>query len=630
MSELDYDELCLKVGFEIHQMLDTHKLFCDCPSELRDEDPSFTVKRELTPTESELGEIDRAALAEAAKSKKFQYEVNPKSVCLVELDEEPPHPVNREAKEIALESSLLLNASPVDEAHVMRKTVIDGSNTAGFQRTILIATGGNLEVDGKEISLETICLEEDAARKIEESEEYVTYRLDRLGIPLLEIATAPDFTNPENTAKGAEKIGRILRATGEVKRGIGTIRQDVNVSIEDGARQEIKGVQELSLIPTVIEREVQRQVKLLEIKEELEEREKAAGAEREISEVSEAFSDTESKIIDSALSQGGGVFAVKLEGFGGLLGKELIPDRRFGTELSDYAKVYGKVQGIFHTDELPGYGISEKEVKKLKERLGASEEDAIVIVADEENKCRKALEAVVDRANMAFNGVPEETRRALPDGNTEYMRPLPGSARMYVETDVPPLRITEEEVEKIGERLPEKPGEKRKKYQEKFGLSKELAKQLSVSDKTSFFEEVIEKHDIDPTLVASTLVQTLTQLEKDGISIEKISEGSLKKVFRLIAEGEVSKDAISEILRKVGEEHSVEEAIEELGLRKMEEEKISEIVSEVVENKEDLIEEQGERAANALMGVVMEKIGGKADGETVHKLLREKINEKIS
>ncbi|KXB07025.1 glutamyl-tRNA amidotransferase, partial [candidate division MSBL1 archaeon SCGC-AAA382K21] len=179
MNELNYEELGLKVGFEIHQMLDTHKLFCNCPSTLRDEEPSMSVRRELRPTESELGEIDRAALAEAAKSKRFRYEVHPNSVCLVELDEEPPHPVNEEARDIALEAALLLNAEPVDEAHVMRKTVIDGSNTAGFQRTVLMATDGSLEIDGTEISLQTLCLEEDAARKVGESSDYVEYRLDR-------------------------------------------------------------------------------------------------------------------------------------------------------------------------------------------------------------------------------------------------------------------------------------------------------------------------------------------------------------------------------------------------------------------------------------------------------------------
>jgi glutamyl-tRNA(Gln) amidotransferase subunit E (EC 6.3.5.7) len=61
----------------------------------------------------------------------------------------------------------------------------------------------------------------------------------------------------------------ILRSTGKVKRGLGTIRQDINISIREGARVEIKGVQELDLIAEVVRREVCRQVSLLEIREEL-------------------------------------------------------------------------------------------------------------------------------------------------------------------------------------------------------------------------------------------------------------------------------------------------------------------------------------------------------------------------
>ncbi len=626
--DLDYEELGLKVGFEIHQELDTHKLFCDCPSNLKDEDPELIVKRELRPTESELGEIDQAALAEAAKSKKFRYEVHSDSVCLVELDEEPPHPVNEEATDIALEAALLLNATAVDEAHVMRKTVIDGSNTAGFQRTILIATDGDIEIDGSDISLQTFCLEEDAARKIEEGSDYVQYRLDRLGIPLLEIATAPDFRDPETPARAAEEIGKILRATGKVKRGIGTIRQDVNVSIEDGARQEIKGVQELSLITTVIEREVQRQVKLLEIKGELEER-NSSKPEGEVFDVSDVFSETDSNVINSALPDGG-VFAVKLEGFAGLLGKELIPDRRFGTELSDYAKVYGKVKGLFHTDELPKFGISQEEVENLKKSVDASDRDAVVIIADKENKSRKGLEAVVDRARKAFEGVPEETRRALPEGNTQYMRPLPGSARMYVETDVPPVKISEDRLSRIKEELPEKPEEKKERYEEKIGLSEELAKQLSTSDKASLFEGILEDFDVDSTLVASVLIQTLSQLEGEDVPVENITDNDLKKSFELVEKDKISKDAIPQLLEEIGKGASIEEAVETQGISKMGESEVSEIISNIVEEKEGLIEEKGEKAVDALMGVAMGKIGGKADGETVHELLEEKIEEKLS
>ncbi|KXA92623.1 glutamyl-tRNA amidotransferase [candidate division MSBL1 archaeon SCGC-AAA259E17] len=628
MEEVDYEKLGLKVGFEIHQELETHKLFCNCPSDLKDEEPPLMVKRRLQPTQSELGEIDRAALAEEAKSKSFRYEVHPESVCLVELDEEPPHPLNRDALDIALEIALLLDAQPVDEAHVMRKTVIDGSNTAGFQRTVLIARDGRLKIDGKEVGLPTICLEEDAARKIEESQDFVKYRLDRLGIPLLEIATDPEFSDPETATRAALKIGRILRATEEVKRGIGTIRQDVNVSIEDGARQEIKGVQELSLISTVIEKEVQRQIKLLEIKEELEKR-NTPKSEKEIFEVTDIFSDTDSKIIKNSPGDGG-VFAVVLKGFNELLKEELEPDRRFGTELSDYARVFGKVEGIFHTDELPGYGISEEEVSELRESVKASKNDAVVVVAEEENKARKALEAVVNRANKAFEGVPEETRRALPDGNTQYMRPLPGAARMYVETDVPPLPITEEMLEKTKSKLPEKPDEKRKRYIEKYGLSEEIANQMSISGKGDLFEEIVGEHEVDPTLVATTLEQKLTQLEREGISVSNISEESLRKIFELVSEEEISKDALLPILEEIGKGSEVEGAIDKLGIQKMGKEKVSEIVSEVVENKRELVEKRGKKAIDALMGIAMQKIGGKADGKLVHRMLEEKIDEILS
>ncbi len=251
---LDYDALGLRVGFEIHQELDTHKLFCDCPSILREEEAPLKIKRRLRPTQSELGEVDRAALMEAIKGKGFRYQVYPENNCLVELDDEPPHPVNKEALDIVLEIALLLGANPVDEVHVMRKTVIDGSNTSGFQRTMLVATGGKLETKKGTITIQTTCLEEDAARKVGEDSEFIEYRLDRLGIPLVEIATGPDFTDPRTPAEVALKVGQLIRATGKVKRGIGTIRQDINVSIRDGARQEIKGVQELSLISAIVER----------------------------------------------------------------------------------------------------------------------------------------------------------------------------------------------------------------------------------------------------------------------------------------------------------------------------------------------------------------------------------------
>jgi glutamyl-tRNA(Gln) amidotransferase subunit E len=623
---LDYQKLGLLVGFEIHQELDTHKLFCDCPSTLREDKPPMLVNRRLRPTQSELGEIDRAALAEATKGKDFRYQVYPESVCLVELDEEPPHPVNEEAQEIALEIALLLNAEPVDEAHVMRKTVIDGSNTAGFQRTILVATGGQIEVNGTHVSIPTICLEEDAARKVGEGKEYIDYRLDRLGIPLIEIATGTDFADPQTPADAALTMGRILRATGKVKRGIGTIRQDVNVSIKHGARQEIKGVQELSLIPSVIEREVQRQLTLLEIRDELKRR-KAKSIKKDFVDVTKIFSRSSSRVLREAIKEGRKILALKLLKFGGLVGKKLQPDRRFGTELADHAKLYGGVGGIFHTDELPAYGISAEEVKKLRSFLKVREDDAVIFVVGKEGEVKAALEAAADRVNQALKGVPEEVRRALPDGNTEFMRPLPGAARMYVETDISPITIAKKKLGQVKRRLPELPEKRQRRFQREYGLSEDFARRMSISENVELFEELVKKYKIDPTLVASTLEETLVSLRRDSVAVDNIGRGDLAELFELISKRKLAKEAVQEVLREVAKGIAVRKAVDRLGLAMMSRSEIEEIISQVIKEKRELVEERREAALGPLMGVVMKKVRGRADGRIVRDLLTRELKK---
>lgn len=623
---LDYDALGLRVGFEIHQELDTHKLFCDCPSILREEEAPLKIKRRLRPTQSELGEVDRAALMEAIKGKGFRYQVYPENICLVELDDEPPHPVNKEALDIVLEIALLLGANPVDEVHVMRKTVIDGSNTSGFQRTMLVATGGKLETKKGTITIQTICLEEDAARKVGEDSEFIDYRLDRLGIPLVEIATGPDFTDPRTPAEAALKVGQLIRATGKVKRGIGTIRQDINVSIRDGARQEIKGVQELSLIPILVEREVKRQLALLRIKEELVGR-GATRVEGKAVNVGKVFSKTKCKVIANVLVKRGTVLAVKLPKFGGLVGKELQPGRRFGTELADYAKVYGKVGGIFHTDELPSYGISVEEVSKMRNVLSAVADDAIAIVVAKKGNAEKALDAVIARANQALLGVPEETRRALLDGNTEFMRPLPGAARMYVETDIPPIVVDEKKLDCIRKMLPELPEQKVKRYIDEYKLNKELAERMSLSENSKLFEDLVEKHVIDPTLIATTLEETLVSLKREGIIIKNIQRAALDEIFDLIKMGEVAKEVIPDILREVAKGFGVPDVVQRLSLRKITEAELAKMVSDVIQENWVLIEKRGRDAMQPLMGILMEKVRGRIDGRLVHQLLERELQK---
>ncbi|MCF7866564.1 Glu-tRNA(Gln) amidotransferase subunit GatE [Candidatus Woesearchaeota archaeon] len=266
----NYKELGFKAGLEIHQQLEGKKLFCNCPTEIRKDKADFTITRRLRASAGESGKVDKAAAYELEKSKEFEYYGYHDSTCLIEIDEEPPLPVNKEALKVTLQMCQLLNMKVVDKIQFMRKTVIDGSNVSGFQRTALIGYDGYIDINGKKIGVESICLEEEAAQVVKRTKEKDTYNLSRLGIPLLEIATAPDFENPEQTKEGAAKIGMLLRSVQGMKRGIGSIRQDVNVSIKGGARTEIKGFQEIKSIPVVIDKEIERQLKIIKKGEKVE------------------------------------------------------------------------------------------------------------------------------------------------------------------------------------------------------------------------------------------------------------------------------------------------------------------------------------------------------------------------
>jgi glutamyl-tRNA(Gln) amidotransferase subunit E len=613
-----YENLGLKVGLEIHQQLDTgRKLFCHCPTVLRTDEPQFEIKRKLRPSFSEKGKIDQAALAEVKKGLTFVYQ-GYDSVCLVELDEEPPHPLSEESVDTGLAISLLLKAHPVDEVHTMRKIVIDGSNTSGFQRTLLLATNGVLQVEGKQYGIPTICLEEDAARIIETRGEEKVYRLDRLGIPLVEVATDPDIRTPEEARDIALAIGQTLRATGKVKRGLGTIREDLNISIREGARCEVKGVQQLDLIAVYIEREVQRQLTLVEIRRELETRK--ASVREEIVDVTACFSNTKAKIIKNTLEREGKVLGILLPGFCGLVGQEIQPGRRLGTEFSDRAKVVG-VGGIFHSDELPAYGITDQEVSAVSQVLNKKREDAFVLVADEEEKSRRALREVVMRAQEALTGVPEETREPLPDGNTRYARPLPGAERMYPETDIPSLVITKERIEYLSKELPELPHVKLKRFITAYALTPEHAVKILNSGYEDLFEET-QTMNLKPTLFIKA-ADILKALEHEEKYIE--DEGELKICFEKLAKNEIVKEALDDILLQLAEGKKMDDiTVETVSAGDVED-----IIKRIVAENRKTIEEKGMRAVAPLMGVCMKELRGKADGKLINDILTAEIKKFI-
>jgi glutamyl-tRNA(Gln) amidotransferase subunit E len=627
-ESLDYASLGLVCGIEIHQQLDTAaKLFCGCPTRIRDvEESDHQFFRRLRPARSELGEIDRAALEEVLVSRKFIYK-SYDSTCLVEADEEPPSELNPEALEISLIVSRLLNLQIADEVHTMRKIVIDGSNTSGFQRTAYVASHGKIDTSCGKVGMETICLEEEAARIIEDRGDEVVYSLDRLGIPLVEICTSPDIVSPQHAREVAQRLGMILRSTGRVKRGLGTIRQDVNVSIRDGARVEIKGVQDLNLIETIVAVEANRQHLLLNIRDELLGR--GAEVHDRVADVTGVFANTESKVIKSALKKGGVVLAVRLAGFAGLLGKEIQPGRRLGSEISDRAKRAG-VGGIFHSDELPAYGITQKEVEAVRSELEAREGDCVAMVAAPCDRAEAAMKAVLERAKEALVGVPEETRRALPEGTSEYMRPLPGSARMYPETDVPPVVVTPEYIDSL--ELPELFDERAARFVEEYGLNKEFAGLIASSPSYQLFEDAVKDLSLPPALVVRTLEMIPRELAREGAPISNLTEDRYLDALTLVAGGGVAKEGIPQLLETMAKlpEHSASEAAKIAGLAGVDQGGVEDLVVGIVAEKEAFVRERGEAALGPLMGLAMKELRGKADGALISAILKREIDRLLA
>lgn len=562
----------MKAGIEIHQRLDTKKLFCDCPSALPNEGEQalLAISRRLHPVFSELGEVDEASQAEFAKDRMFEYQAFSND-CLVEMDEEPPKLLNQDALLIALEMARQLNATPVDEVHIMRKMVIDGSNTSGFQRTAIIAMNGHLDTSRGTIDIPLIALEEESAGIVSSSENCAAYRLDRLGIPLIEISTTPDIKDGAHFAEVAEKIGMMLRATGKVARGIGTIRQDVNISTEGGARVELKGAQDLKMLPLLIQNEEKRQLELIRVLAEIRKR-KALPIKGHPVDLSEIFKITGAHLISSGLKAGSCVMGQLLPGHKGLLGAELLKGKRYGTELSDYAKKAG-VKGLIHGDEnLSKYSITQLEDEQVRKALSAGLNDSYLMVIAPREQAKKALAFALERANMDY--VPKETRRANPDGTSSYMRPLPGRARLYPETDVPPLIISRDILDSLGkgESLEEK------KTRLEAMLNKEMATRMLKSRNLHLFEKLVEL-GTDPMLAATTLEDTVVALRREGVEFRDL-EKSVAELFVEFGKGLFVKAAIPEVLKGMAKGARVEAVLKVYRLQRISGPALEKIVHE--------------------------------------------------
>ncbi|MDE1828053.1 MAG: Glu-tRNA(Gln) amidotransferase subunit GatE [Candidatus Micrarchaeota archaeon] len=604
-----YSKLGFKCGLEIHQRLaSAHKLFCACNPNLTEEEEIGKIERVQRAVAGELGKVDISTSFESAKKRSFVYNSFRDATCLVDVDEEPPHELNAEALDTALLVAATFNCSVPDEIEVMRKGVVDGSDPSGFQRTMQVGYGGNLEVGKKKIPMPSIFLEEESSGIVSQDENSVLYNTDRLGIPLIEIDTDPVIATPQEAKEVAFKIGMLLRLTGKVQRGIGSIRQDVNLSIAKGVRVELKGFQELDIVDAVIENEVERQLNLLKLRDELQAKHAEVG---EAIDVTEIFAETASKIIKENTQREGAVYGVRLKGFAGIIGFEINPNRRLGSEISDYAKVSG-IKGIIHSDEdLEKYAISNKEVIGLENRLGLVEGDAFMLVSGKSESARLAISRAIMRARLALSEIPAETRAVDSKNMTSrFMRPIPGGARLYPETDTRPVEVDPKRMGVLKESVPNI--EKMTKRLKREIGNEQLAEQMLKSIQLPLYNSIVEKSQSDPKFIAAFLLEKMKDFRRSGLEVDAIPEEVLVYLFTGYGQGNITKNAIEEVVKALPKNpDDVDRIVSQKKLEKISGAKL-----------EKLIAGFDEKNKGMLIKKIMSQYRLNVDGEELNSLLK--------
>ena len=410
----------------------------------------------MRPTLSEMGEYDGTALMERKTRKNIVYRIKNETACTYEFDDTPPFSVNREALGQAIEIALLLKTNIVGELHITRKQYLDGSIPTGFQRTAIVGIEGEIPLSNKTVRMIQISLEEDACREVSDVGHWRVYRTDRLGMPLIESVTYPDMLTPDEAAEAGNYLRFLTRSSGKVRTGIGAARQDVNVSITGGTRVEIKGVAHIKWIPELTHNEAFRQKALLKIKEVLSRVVSDPGSWRlSVKDLDYEQLGAECIPMRQACSEGARLVAVNLPGFRSVLSFFTQPGKMFADELSDRLKVIACLEkpNMLHSEQLKPC-LTPQDMEMVVSLTGASENDAQVIVWGDSEDVDTAIETIEERCLMAFDGVPNETRKSLPDGTTIFERVLPGPDRMYPDTDSAPIPIPEDLIEDARRRMP--------------------------------------------------------------------------------------------------------------------------------------------------------------------------------
>lgn len=515
-------ELGFRCGLETHQQLATpRKLFCRCPARIRNDPPDSELLRHMRPTLSEFGEYDGTALMEFKTRKQVHYLLYNDSVCTYEMDDTPPFKADPEAVETAIAIAMMFNMSLVDEIHITRKQYLDGSIPTGFQRTAIIGVNGSIPFLGRTLDFFQLSLEEDACREVDDEGHHIWFRTDRLSIPLVESVTAPVLFTPAEAAAGARAVAEVMRSTRRIRRGIGSVRQDVNVSIRGGTRIEIKGVPRIGLIEDLCRTEGYRQKALLDLRSALA----SSGLDPD-SFGAVPLELREDQARRCAEPWGGPrdeeIVAVQiLPGFRKYLGWPTQPDRTFLDEIEGRVRVIACLVHKPTVLEAPEW---------LRSELGIPGSDAALVFSAVPEDSATASQEIVARVREAFIGVPSETRQAQPGGRTTFERILPGPDRMYPDTDLPPEAVDAALVDRIRASLPPRPWERREAYAA-LGVPEELVTRLINWDSADLFDRVRPSVSYSAASLAWLLTDRARGSRRAGRDWRTLGEASMAAIL---------------------------------------------------------------------------------------------------
>jgi glutamyl-tRNA(Gln) amidotransferase subunit E len=562
MTDEDYRHIGLKVGLEVHQQLMTRrKLFCRCPAGCYSDAYDAEILRHMRPTLSELGEYDGTALMEKKTRKNIFYRINRDTVCTYEFDDTPPFFMDEQALDIALEICLLLRLNLVSELHIARKQYLDGSIPTGFQRTGIIGVDGWVPFNDRQVRIRQLSIEEDACREVSDIGHDRIYLTDRLGMPLIETVTEPDMHTPQEAAEVGQLLRRLVRSTGHVRIGYGAGRQDVNVSVTGGTRVEIKGTPQIWRNPHLIYNEARRQCSLLHIRSRLWERGvRAETFQWTAQDVTPIVAHTSYEPLRQAVSAGLLVKCVVLRGFADLLNEQTQEHTTFAKEFSDRVRVVAcltTLPNIVHSD-MASESLAGRDWKALRRRMRAEHGDALVLVWGNEADTTMAASEIALRAKEATIGVPNDTRQAYKDGTNGFERVLPGAERMYPDTDLPPLAIAQDRLDRIRAALPEYVWDREARYRQ-LGLTPAMYEPLIVLQRADVFDRIIGELKLAPRFVGHLLVEQMKDLRRRHVPIATLTNDELFAVFAAHAKGLLSREGLGLVLRLVAEHAPVPE-----------------------------------------------------------------------